>query len=402
MSEKLKKGLANVAKQNRTPCRGDVCATPANPTQGECEYGMEAIRKTARRLLLLLLGGAVVIGAVGMLSPEEWAAIGQNAALVAAGLQHPLEGAACFERQWRSYDEAGIQQAGKADTRIYADGSANDLSPEQETAATPIPPKGEGGGAVDEEQLGGGETVAGGICVKNNSGLNFDWQAMLEEGSPVSLSDTDEPQVLIVHTHTCESYMSYYAGYYNEDDETRSTDDSKNVVAVGEALAGELRAAGIGVVHDTTKHDYPAFSGAYERSEQTILSQLAAYPSIRVVIDLHRDAMMGDDLTKYKPTATVAGRKAAQVMLVLGATDTEDLPNSYCRENIRFGMQLQRYMNETYEGLMRPMYLVDARYNQGLLPGSLLIEVGTDANTLSEAVYAGQLVGKGLSHVLNK
>ena len=263
-----------------------------------------------------------------------------------------------------------------------------------------IPPKGDGGGAVVEEQVGGGTQAAEGIYVKNNCGVSFDYASLLQQGLPMTVADTSDPQVLIVHTHATECYMSYYAGYYNGDDPTRTTEPTESVIAVGEAIAQELRARGIGVIHDTTLHDSPQYSGAYSRCEDTIRSYLQQYPSVCVVLDIHRDAIMYDDLTKVKPTVSVGDQKAAQVMLVVGGTDTADLPNDYCEENLRFGLQLQQALETTCPGLARPLYLVDARYNQGLLPGSLLIEVGTDANMLSEALYSGHLVGRQLAELL--
>ena len=113
--------------------------------------------------------------------------------------------------------------------------------------------------------------------------------------------------------------MSYYAGYYNEGDGGRSKDESKNVCAVGEAIAAELRAAGIGVIHDTTIHDNPKYTGAYTRSEETVKKNLKQYPSIQVVLDVHRDGIMIDNTTKAKPTVTINGKKAAQTMSRLTA-----------------------------------------------------------------------------------
>ena len=310
--------------------------------------------------------------------------------MLVMGLEHPYES---LEYARKTLSEKEFQTAPTVPT--YPQTGIVPIS-----AEPIIPPKKDGGGAVSEEQVGGGVAITPTVWVKNNSGAEWDFADLLSEGLPLTVTPSDAPQVLIVHTHTTECYMSYYAGYYNADDVTRTTDMTQSVAAVGKALAEELHKAGIGVLHDTTLHDSPQYSGAYSRSEDTIKAYLAQYPSIRVVIDLHRDAMMYDDLTKVKPTATVDGQKAAQVMLVVGGTDTADLPNAHCEDNLRLGLQLQHTLETAYPTLTRPLYVVDARYNQGLLAGSLLIEVGTDANTLSEALYSGRLVGRQLAALL--
>ena len=342
------------------------------------------------RWLPFLLCVTVLVTAVRAVSPSGWYRITKGAAMVVMGLEHPQESL-----------EYARHTLAKQETQTAPTVPTNVQTGVVPASAEPIiPPKKDGGGAVSEEQVGGGVGITPTVRVKNNSGADWDLAALLGKGMPFTLTPSAEPQVLIVHTHTTECYMSYYAGYYNADDPTRTTDTAQNVAAVGKVLAEELEKAGIGVIHDMTLHDSPQYSGAYSRSEDTIKAYLAQYPSIRVVIDLHRDAMMYDDLTKVKPTATVDGQKAAQVMLVIGGTDTEELPNAHCEDNLRFGLQLQHALETAYPTLTRPLYVVDARYNQGLTAGSLLIEVGTDANTISEAIYSGRLVGRQLAALL--
>ena len=128
---------------------------------------------------------------------------------------------------------------------------------------------------------------------------------------------------------------------------------------------------------------------------------LEQYPTIRVVLDIHRDAINSDATTKVKPTVTINGRKAAQMMIITGAVSTEALPHPNWRENLRLALRLQQLGSTTYEGLMRPMTVGTARYNAQLTNGSMLIEVGTEANTLDEAKYSGQLLGELLGKVLN-
>jgi len=352
---------------------------------------VKSIRQRIIGALPLVLCVGLMAAVVCAVSPATWRVLGDHATVLAIGLQSPRESVMYLESERHS---APVNRA--ADPPSIPAAFTGEL---YEATASVIPPKGEGGGAVSEEQVGGGTVVVDKVAVKNGSGVNFDYEALFKAGAAFDEA-TDGPQVLIVHTHATECYMSYYAGYYNDSDPTRNTDNTQNVVAVGEAIAQELRARGIGVIHDTTQHDHPAYTGAYTRSEQTVTSYLQKYPSVRVVLDIHRDAIMRDDLTKVKPTVTADGQKASQMMIIVGATNTAALPNAYCEQNLRFALQLHHALESEHEGLMRPLYLVDARYNQGLCANSLLVEVGTDANTLTESLVSGRLLGKQLAAML--
>jgi stage II sporulation protein P len=251
------------------------------------------------------------------------------------------------------------------------------------------------------EQTVSGGTMTAGIAVKNQSGVAADIAAALADGLPFSIEkDTVEPQVLIYHTHATETYMPYAAGYYNSGDTSRVPENPRNVRAVGDALAAELTAAGIAVLHDTTLHDSPQYRGAYDRSAKTVAAILAEYPSIKVVLDIHRDGLMLNSRDKLKPTVTVDSKKAAQVMLVCGVLSTDALPHKEWRQNLRFAAGLQQKLATVSSGFARPLSLVSARYNQHLSVGSLLIEVGSEGNTLDEATYAAQLLGRALAGLL--
>ena len=337
-----------------------------------------------RTAVALAAAGALTAGACRV-PLSTWAVWGERAAQIAMGLSRPQESLSYMQQLVETEETASPMISDAVDASVRTE------------EPSPIPVRGEGG---DVKEVVLRSQMANGVSVKNNSGVAYDIEALLAEGSPLTLSDTREPQVLIVHTHGCECYMSYYAGYYNDTDPVRSENGTENVTAVGEAIAQELRAAGIGVIHNTTLHDSPTYTGAYNRSEQTIQSVLERYPSIRMVLDIHRDAMMQEDGTKLKPTVTVNGRKAAQVMAVIGGTDIAERPNPHCKENLRLALQFHKAMETAYPSIMRPVLIADARYNQGLLAGSMLIEVGTDANTLSESIYSGHLLGKQLAFLM--
>lgn len=211
---------------------------------------------------------------------------------------------------------------------------------------------------------------------------------------------TAQPQVLIVHTHTTESYEPYQRDYFDEDFPYRTRDSAYNMVAVGEKLARELARSGISVLHDGTVHDYPGYSGAYDRSEATIRAALEQYPSIKVVIDLHRDAMAEADGTRIAPVTEVNGKNAAQFMIIAGCDDGRfNMPNYM--ENFKLACLMQNSVEALYPELARPILFDYRNYNQHITTGSLLIEIGSHGNSLDEALYTAELLGKGLSQALS-
>ncbi len=208
------------------------------------------------------------------------------------------------------------------------------------------------------------------------------------------------PQVLIMHTHTTESFEPYERTAYDSDFNYRTTDNSKNVVMIGNQIAAQLENAGIGVIHDSTVHDYPSYTGAYERSAETVRNLLIQYPSIKIVLDIHRDAIGGDGVIK-QPVAEIDGRKAAQIMIISGCDDgTMDMPNYL--KNFRFACLLQQQLESDYPTLTRPVLFDYRKYNQDLTTGSLLIEVGSHGNTLEQVQYSGELIGRSLARALER
>lgn len=211
---------------------------------------------------------------------------------------------------------------------------------------------------------------------------------------------TDEPQVLIVHTHTTESYEPYRRSYYDSAFPSRTRDPQYNMISVGEVLSQRLAENGISVLHDGTVHDYPSYTGAYDRSEVTIRAALEEYPSIKVIIDLHRDAISAADGSRTAPVTEINGRSAAQFMIIAGCDDGRfgNMPNYI--ENLKLACLFQRSAEKLYPGLARPVLFDYRNYNQHISTGSLLIEVGSHANSHDEAVYTGELLGDILSDAL--
>ncbi len=214
----------------------------------------------------------------------------------------------------------------------------------------------------------------------------------------IKIEMNGEPQVLIMHTHTTETYEPYKRENYDASFNYRTTDSSKNMVMVGDAITRKLESAGIGVIHDVTIHDYPSYTGSYGRSGETVQKLLAEHPSIKIVLDIHRDAISQSGIIS-QPVAEINGKQAAQVMIISGCDDgTMGMPNYM--QNFRFACLLQQQLESDYPGLTRPVLFDYRKYNQNLTTGSLLIEVGSHGNTLEQAEYAGELIGKSLVKTL--
>ncbi|MBO5984957.1 MAG: stage II sporulation protein P, partial [Rikenellaceae bacterium] len=237
-----------------------------------------------------------------------------------------------------------------------------------------------------------------GISLRNDTSFDIDLQQLLDMGVRVPLKE-EGVQVLIVHTHGTEAYTPSGTDTYTESDELRTLDHSQNVLRVGEELKTALESHGIKAVHCTELCDYPNYNGAYDRSREAIEDMLLRYPEAKIVIDLHRDAVVSSDGSYFKATAQIDGRDAAQLLLVVG-TDAGGLSHPNWRENMSFQLRLHQRIEELYPGLMRPINLRAARFNQHFRTGSMLLEVGTCANYLQEALYSVRLFANALADLL--
>ena len=172
-----------------------------------------------------------------------------------------------------------------------------------------------------------------------------------------------------------------------------------NVVRVGDELAKTLEEAGLHVLHDPTLHDYPEYSGAYNRSLDAVNAYLEQYPTIAFVLDVHRDAISDSDGTPYKVVSNVAGLNAAQMSFVIG-TDGGGLEHPQWRENLKLAAAIQEHLSGSCPTLMRPITVRNSRYNQHTTTGSLLVEMGAAGNSLDEALLSARLLGQAMAEVL--
>lgn len=216
----------------------------------------------------------------------------------------------------------------------------------------------------------------------------------------INIEDPTQPTVLIYHTHTTESYMPE-GDRYDTNHPDRSVNSERNMTAVGDAICEALAERGISVVHDCTVHDNPEFVGAYNRSAETILQNLEEYPSIRLVIDIHRDGIANPDGSLVAPVAEINGKNAAQFMIISGC-DGERFSIPHYIENFKLACLLQNTAEELYPGLARPVLFDYRDYNQSLFVGTLLIEVGSHGNSLNETVYTGELIGEIIAKAIEE
>lgn len=346
-------------------------------------------RKWTRFLqrLAILASAAVCLWCAGGRLTQWAGSEGGDALLFAAGMQAQQTG-----------ESAAPSPSPSPDLPLPDDGVVKLTQPlEPQVSVTPDPNRNYA--PVEEIQLSGGAQVAD-FYVKDTTGSGTDLNAALQESPSVRLKGDGTPEILIYHTHTSEAYSQSYTGFYYTDMDTRTEDPSQSVVAAGEALKEALEAMGFGVIHDTTVND-TLYNGSYSRSWEVLQKNLEQYPTIQVTIDVHRDSMTTDSGVKYKPTVTIEGKKAAQVMLIAGC-DADGSWGDFPRweENLRLALRVQQQLQELYPGLARPLNFSNSKYNMNATPGSMLVEVGTEVNTVSEARYSGQLAGQAIGRAL--
>lgn len=232
----------------------------------------------------------------------------------------------------------------------------------------------------------------GSVQIKNESKYE-----LTEEILKPDLELKDKQDILLFHTHTCESYTPSEAYPYNMTGSYRTTDLSYSVARVGTELQNYLTKDGFRVVHDTTYHDYPAYTGSYNRSLKTVQSLLEQKPETQIVFDVHRDAVGSN--SDYAPTVKIGEEEAAQIMFVMG-TDGGGLEHPNWKENLKFAIAVQEKANELYPGLMKPIILRNSRYNQHVTNAAGIIEVGATGNTLGQCLTSMKYFSKVLSEVL--
>ena len=207
----------------------------------------------------------------------------------------------------------------------------------------------------------------------------------------------DNKNILIFHTHSCESYTSSQNFQYTPTGTFRTTDLNFTVTRVGTELEDQLKQYNLNVIHNTDYHDYPSYNGSYTRSLATVENILKDNPS-DIIIDLHRDAI--GSRSDYAPTVKIGENDvAAQIMFVIG-TNGGGLWHPNWNQNLKFAIKMQEKAEEMYPGLFKPIMLTKSRYNQHAGKYANIIEVGATGNTLDQCLTSMKYLAKIMDEVI--
>ena len=206
----------------------------------------------------------------------------------------------------------------------------------------------------------------------------------------------DNKNIVIFHTHSCESYTSSEKYPYTQTGNFRTTDLKYTVTQVGSELENYLKKYNLNVVHDTSYHDYPSYTGSYTRSLKTVENILQTTPS-DIIIDLHRDAI--GSRADYAPTVKIGDDYAAQIMFVIG-TNEGGLWHPNWQQNLKFAVKIQEKAEEMYPGLFKPIMLTKSRYNQHTGKFANIIEVGATGNTLEQCLTSMKYLSAVMNEIL--
>ncbi len=251
-------------------------------------------------------------------------------------------------------------------------------------------------GDVEENDQKNNPIVSSGkINIKNETGFTIDIKKLLNE--PLKLApDKKGPKILIYHTHTTECFLKSADEIGKSNTPSRTTNNKYNVVRVGNALINNLQKYNIDVLHNTTIHDAD-YNSSYVKSLNTLTDYVDKYSSFKMAIDLHRDAASGGKLRAVKK---INGKNVAEIMFVIG-TDAK-LSNPRWKENLKLAIKVQARLNEICPGIAKPIYVSKNRYNQHLMNGSVIVEIGGDGNVIDECVRSTSFLAQAINDVIFK
>lgn len=243
--------------------------------------------------------------------------------------------------------------------------------------------------------------------VNNETGYTPDIKMLLNKQlngqyDVLPLSSRKAPLVLIIHTHGTEAYCEDGATYVKDgEDFARTSDMKKNVVAVGETVSEILNRKGVPTVHCKILHDSVQYRDSYARAEETVRKYLEEFPSIRLVIDIHRDAIIKSSGEIVRPVTEHNGEALAQMMCVVGSDwKGDECPN--WENNLSLALKLRESLEKRCDNVCRPVFLKGNTYNQELAEYSLLIEIGSSGNSLEEAKRSAELLAMSLAQLVTE
>lgn len=227
-----------------------------------------------------------------------------------------------------------------------------------------------------------------------------DIEALLTQTLDWDLSG-DEPTVLIIHTHGTEAFMPTADSTYEETGgEFRTLEEDYNMLSLGQELKRLLEDGGIKVIHDTTYYDYPDYLESYDTCRKGMREQLEQNPSIKMVIDLHRDAAEYSDGTQWATSCTINGEESSQMMFVVG-TSAAGLTHPNWQTNLSIALKLNVLMEKLAPGVTRPVNLRGQRFNHDLNDGAFIVEVGSAGNTHAQSMNAIPILAEAILELAN-
>lgn len=233
-------------------------------------------------------------------------------------------------------------------------------------------------------------TQYNGVKIKNETNYKLTNEILMPN------IEVNNKNIIIFHTHACESYTASEKYKYTPTGNFRTTDKNYSVVRVGRELSSQLQGYGYNVIHNETLHDYPSYSGSYTNSLKTVNQLLEKNKNTDIVIDLHRDAI-GD--ATYAPTVKIGDEYAAQIMFVIGGNGST-IKHENWQQNLKFAVKIQEKANELYPGLFKPIILRYSGYNQHVAKGAVIIEVGATGNTLDQTLVSMKYFAKVMDEIL--
>ena len=367
-------------------------------------------KKTRIRFYLCLLGAALCLRL--LCAPDLREAVRREAREL-LGRSELLRGVVFLETGMRTTEASPIESTDNAARRdeqcSSADEQPDPTARRDEQCSSAEPPQGIDAATRRDEQCSsqhpGSEDPhapeiapftpeeAEEIDFRGDCSYEVDKAALLLR--PLDWPKEPGPKVLIIHSHSCESYTECDGHTYLPSANYRTLDMNNNVVAVGDALAEALARLGVEVIHDRTYNDYPDYNSSYAVARSKIKAYLEQYPSIVMVLDLHRDALE----KPVRETVELEGQTLAPLMLVIG-TDEGGLYHPNWADNLSCGLKLQALANRETPMLFKRISFRAQRFNGDLTGGSLIVEVGSTENTLPEAVAAMPYLAEYVAELL--
>lgn len=231
--------------------------------------------------------------------------------------------------------------------------------------------------------------------------IKIEIQGIKDDLPPIDITGKG-PQILIYHTHTREAYAKTTAESYKSTDYMRTTDQMHNIVKIGSELAYQLKSKySIDVLHDKTDHE--PHDTAYSRSLKTVSKHMKEYSSLKLFIDVHRNAYIPGTKAKSDEVVMIQGKKVAKIMFVIGTGKkvAGKIASSAWKENYKLALRISNELNKIKPGLAKPVLIkTGSSYNQQLSPRAILVEVGSTLNTIEEAIQSAHYLADAMSTVI--